>query len=96
MKMLLTVLAIFTACNFTAARAEDHTDTTVESAHFVAFLNEASTEELISADGIGKTLAARIIAARPFEKPADIFEVKGIGEKKARALQTFALTVWER
>jgi competence protein ComEA len=48
-------------------------------------INTASFAELIQLERIGRELAAKIIEYRenngPFEKPADIMKVKGIGPK---------------
>lgn len=48
-------------------------------------INLANTEELMTLDGIGEKMAARIIAFRKkngsFQKPEDIIMVKGIGPK---------------
>lgn len=48
-------------------------------------INEATLEELISLDGIGEKVAAKVIAFRkkngPFQKPEDLMMVKGIGQK---------------
>ncbi len=44
-------------------------------------INTASQAEIEALPGIGPTLAARIIEARPFTNPADLDRVKGIGPK---------------
>jgi competence protein ComEA len=48
-------------------------------------INSAELEELMTLDGIGEKMAARILAFRkkngPFQNPADIMMVKGIGPK---------------
>ena len=42
-------------------------------------LNTASKEELMSINGIGPVLSARIIAGRPYGTVDDLLKVKGIG-----------------
>jgi len=49
-------------------------------------LNNASRAELENLPGIGAELAARIVAARPFESVADLKRVKGIGPAKFTAI----------
>ncbi len=48
-------------------------------------INEATLEELVTLDGIGEKVAAKVIAFRkkngPFQKPEDLMMVKGIGQK---------------
>ena len=48
-------------------------------------INEATVEELITLDGVGDKVAAKIIAFRkkngPFQKPEDLMMVKDIGQK---------------
>jgi DNA uptake protein ComE-like DNA-binding protein len=68
-----------------------HTDTQVEAAAIVDWLNTATTEELDAVKGIGEALAARIASGRPYEKPADVIAVKGIGSALASRLFLAAL-----
>jgi DNA uptake protein and related DNA-binding proteins len=51
-------------------------------------LNTAGKEELMSINGIGPVLSARIIAGRPYRTVDDLLKVKGIGPKN---LKIFAL-----
>jgi competence protein ComEA len=44
-------------------------------------LNTATTSELQSISGIGPTLAAKIIAGRPYKKVDDLLRVSGIGPR---------------
>ncbi len=44
--------------------------------------NRATAQELVAISGIGPVLAARIIAARPFQSADELRRVKGIGPKK--------------
>lgn len=73
----------------TYAESEDTAAVSSESSdaaqNAVVNINTASAEELMSLNGIGEKTAAAIIEYRkdsPFEKPEDIMNVKGIGEKK--------------
>lgn len=43
--------------------------------------NEMTHTKLCSLPGIGKTVADRIIAARPYRMDEDLFKLKGLGKK---------------
>ncbi len=51
--------------------------------------NTATEQELVDLPGIGKVLAARIIAARPFQNADDLRHVHGIGDKKYSAIRPY-------
>ncbi len=50
-------------------------------------LNRASAAELTQLPGVGPTLSARIVAARPFASVDELRRVKGIGAKTLEALR---------
>ena len=50
-------------------------------------VNTATAKELESVKGIGATLAARIVAARPYAKLDELQRVKGIGPKRLAAIR---------
>lgn len=52
-------------------------------------INRASSEALQSVPGIGKVLAERIIAARPFASANGLRQVKGIGAEKYERLRPY-------
>lgn len=45
-------------------------------------INNASEKELTALPGIGESYAKKIVAGRPYQTPADIKKVKGIGDGK--------------
>ena len=59
-------------------------------------INTATSQELEALPGIGQTYAARIIAYResqgPFTEPAQIMQVKGIGEVCYERIRTYITT----
>ncbi len=55
-------------------------------------LNTAGKEELMSINGIGPVLSARIIAGRPYKTVDDLLEVKGIGPKKLDHIRPYFRT----
>lgn len=50
-------------------------------------VNSASVEELTSLPGIGPTIAARIVAGRPYADLDALLDVKGIGPKRLAAIR---------
>ena len=52
-------------------------------------LNSASKEELMSIEGIGPVLSARIIAGRPYKTVDDLLKVEGIGPKKLENIRPY-------
>lgn len=49
--------------------------------------NEADVETLMSLPGVGRALAERIIAARPFRDAQDMLRVSGLGSSKLSAIE---------
>ncbi|MBE9547689.1 MAG: helix-hairpin-helix domain-containing protein [Proteobacteria bacterium] len=52
-------------------------------------LNGATREELMSINGIGPVLSARIIAGRPYRTIDDLLKVKGIGPKRLKKFRPY-------
>lgn len=62
-------------------------------------VNRASAEDLRAVDGLGASLAARLVEAReagPFCSPEDLERVKGIGPRKREAFATVLSFIDER
>jgi hypothetical protein len=53
-------------------------------------LNHADVDELAGLPGIGPTLAARIVAARPFAHVDELLQVEGIGPRRLADLRSRA------
>jgi DNA uptake protein ComE-like DNA-binding protein len=53
-------------------------------------VNAASIEELASLPGIGPTIAARIVAGRPYASIDALLDVEGIGPKRLAAIRVRA------
>ena len=52
-------------------------------------VNTATEKELTTVPGIGHVMAARIIAARPFQSANDLEKVSGIGDKKYARIRPY-------
>ena len=52
-------------------------------------LNTATTSELQAISGIGPTLAAKIIAGRPYKKVDDLMKVSGVGPKLLEKIRPY-------
>ena len=52
-------------------------------------INTATEEELKTIPGVGPVMAARIIAARPFQSADDLKKVNGIGDKKYETIRPY-------
>lgn len=50
-------------------------------------LNAASPDELASLPGIGPTIAARIVAGRPYASIDELLDIEGIGPKRLAAIR---------
>jgi uncharacterized protein YoxC len=57
--------------------------------NFLNFLNTASLDELTQIPGINRSLAANIIAARPFDFVEDAMKVKGMGKNLLGRAQSY-------
>src|ERR1051326_4052093 len=55
-------------------------------------VNTATEKELTTVPGIGHVMAARIIAARPFQSANDLEKVSGIGDKKYGRIRAYFLS----
>ena len=97
MKKLVTISIIMMACCLlltlnasatdTKTEAPDISDTTKMQAAAIepVNINKADVKTLTTLKGIGKDRAQKIVEYRekngPFQKPADLMKVKGIGKK---------------
>lgn len=92
--LLFAVMAVVTAAlalggyalqSWRAGRAIEKTDAPAAvNMHYRVNINTADADELQLLPGVGPSIAKRIVDARaagPFESPADLARVNGIGEK---------------
>ena len=49
-------------------------------------VNTASLADLVAVNGIGESLAEKIVAGRPYTKLKDLLAINGISEKKLEVL----------
>ncbi len=49
-------------------------------------INSASQEELVAINGIGESLAQKIVEGRPYARLKDLLNISGISEKKLETL----------
>lgn len=49
-------------------------------------LNTIEVGELLAVDGVGRSLASRIVARRPFDRVEDLRDVKGVGPQRYKLL----------
>jgi len=52
-------------------------------------INHASAEEIVSLNGIGASLAQKIISQRPYQQMDDLVRVPGINQVKLESLKPF-------
>ena len=52
-------------------------------------INTASLADLVAVNGIGESLAEKIVAGRPYAKLKDLVKIHGISEKKLESLSGF-------
>jgi DNA uptake protein ComE-like DNA-binding protein len=93
--LLLVLLAFLLAAAAPAhARMTTKRDRTMDSAERPAAqlveLNTATVRELESLPGIGRELAKRIAAGRPYARASQLLKVKGIGRKRLAGLDGHA------
>lgn len=51
-------------------------------------INSASQEELVAINGIGESLAQKIVEGRPYARLKDLLNISGISEKKLETLSS--------
>gem|GEM_PF-395327 len=80
-KTALSVVMVLSMVMFLSMNVAAEPDTNASNGKID--INSASAEELTYLNGVGKVIAEKIVAHRtangPFQTPADIMKVKGIG-----------------
>ena len=70
--------------NITPAKSRE-----IKSPQGLLDLNSATRDELMSVNGIGPVLSARIIAGRPYKTIDDLLKVRGIGPKRLKRFRSY-------
>lgn len=58
----------------------------------VVNINDSTPEQLETVPGIGPSLAALIIAGRPYQRVDDLLRISGIGERTLQSMRPFVKT----
>ena len=95
--LLFAMIAIVSWQSMAQDPFVDLDDTPPIPAAFQVDLNSAEWPEIAQMPGIGETLARRIVAARledgQFKTVEQLIQIRGIGEKKLKAIRPFCFLV---